>query len=100
MSRDRLPLDQVLADLPAWHRADDPRDAVARRLVFADFSTAWAFMSRVALKAEQLDHHPEWSNVYNRVEVVLTTHDAGGVSALDVALGRFIDKAASELGAD
>ena len=69
----------------------DGRDALARRWRFADFSTAWGFMSRVALLAEAQDHHPEWSNVYNRVEIVLTTHDAGGLSVRDVKLARAID---------
>ena len=81
---------QALVGLPAWGEVPE-RDAIRRVLRFADFSAAFAFMTRVALKAEQLDHHPEWSNVYSRVEIVLTTHDAGGLSARDVALARFID---------
>jgi len=67
------------------------RDAIVRRWTFASFSQAWGFMARVALLAEQQDHHPEWSNVYNRVEIVLTTHDAGGLSARDIKLARAID---------
>ena len=85
---------EALAGLPGWRRADDPRPAIARTLTFADFNAAFGFMSRVALKAEVMDHHPEWSNVYNRVEVLLTTHDADGVTALDVDLARFMDEAA------
>jgi 4a-hydroxytetrahydrobiopterin dehydratase len=80
----------ALRDLPAWTAADG-RDAIVRSLRFKDFSAAFAFMTRVAMKAEAMDHHPEWSNVYNRVEVLLTTHDAGGVTELDVQLARFID---------
>lgn len=82
----------ALADLPAW-RAVDGRDAITRTFRFADFNAAFGFMNRCALMAEKLDHHPEWTNVYGRVEVVLTTHDAGGVTALDVALARFMDAA-------
>ena len=78
------------ATLSAW-QASEGRDAIRRAFKFADFSTAWAFMSRVALLAEKHDHHPEWSNVWNRVEITLTTHDAGGLSAKDVALARAID---------
>jgi 4a-hydroxytetrahydrobiopterin dehydratase len=81
---------QALRDLPAWREVAG-RDAIERRLKFADFNAAFGFMSRVALMAEKLDHHPEWRNVYDRVEIVLTTHDAGGLSARDVALARFID---------
>jgi 4a-hydroxytetrahydrobiopterin dehydratase len=77
-------------DLPAW-RSVEGRDAIARTFRFADFSAAWAFMSRVALLAEKQDHHPEWSNVWNRVEITLSTHDAGGLSARDVALAKAID---------
>ena len=70
------------------------RDAITRTLQFGDFSEAWGFMSRVALKAEQLNHHPEWRNVYRTVEITLSTHDCGGLSVLDLQLARFIDRAA------
>jgi 4a-hydroxytetrahydrobiopterin dehydratase len=97
MSRpQRIAAAEALAQLPAWS-AVAGRDAIARRLDFADFSLAFAFMTRVALQAEKLDHHPEWSNVYGRVDVVLCTHDAGGVTERDVALARFIDQAAAGL---
>ena len=96
MSSSVIEVPQALADLPRWRRADDPRPAIARSLAFADFNAAWGFMNRVALKAETMDHHPEWSNVYNRVEVLLTTHDAGGVTDKDVALARFIDSIAGD----
>ena len=67
------------------------RDAVAKTFKFGSFIDAWGWMSRMAIHAEKLNHHPEWSNVYNRVEVVLTTHDAGGLSALDVKLANKMD---------
>ena len=70
---------------------DDARDAIVRRFLFTDFSEAFAFMARVALLAESHDHHPEWSNVWNRVDVLLTTHDAGGLSPRDVRLAEAID---------
>ncbi len=70
---------------------DDARDALTRQFVFADFVEAFGFMTRVAILAEKADHHPEWSNVYNRVDVLLTTHDAGGLSVRDVALAKAID---------
>ena len=70
---------------------DEARDALTRRFVFADFSEAFAFMARVALLAEKADHHPEWSNVWNRVDIALTTHDAGGLSARDVEMAKAID---------
>ena len=70
---------------------DDARDALVRSFVFADFVEAFGFMTRVAILAEKADHHPEWSNVYNRVDVLLTTHDAGGLSTRDVALATAID---------
>ncbi len=77
-------------DLPDWVMADD-RDAITRTFRFADFNAAWGFMARVALLAEKQDHHPEWSNVWNRVEITLSTHDAGGLSVRDVMLARAID---------
>jgi 4a-hydroxytetrahydrobiopterin dehydratase len=67
------------------------RDAIVREFRFKDFAAAWGFMSRVALLAEKHDHHPEWSNVWNRVEITLSTHDAGGLSARDVAMAKAID---------
>ena len=78
------------ATLPGWSLVEG-RDAIARSFRFADFSAAWGFMARVALLAEKQDHHPEWFNVYNRVDVVLTTHDAGGLSGRDVALAQAMD---------
>ena len=80
----------LAATLPGWSVMAD-RDAIRREFRFGDFSQAFAFMTRVALQAEKHDHHPEWFNVYNKVDVVLTTHDAGGLSARDVALARAID---------
>jgi 4a-hydroxytetrahydrobiopterin dehydratase len=76
--------------VPLWRKHPD-RDAITRDLVFADFSEAWGFMARVALLAEQQDHHPEWSNVYNRLSITLSTHDAGGLSARDIKLAHAID---------
>jgi 4a-hydroxytetrahydrobiopterin dehydratase len=70
---------------------DEGRDALTRRFMFGDFSEAFAFMARVAMLAEKADHHPDWSNVYNRVDIALTTHDAGGLSHRDVALAKAID---------
>lgn len=77
-------------ELPEW-RVLPERDALHRQFRFRDFNQAWGFMCRVALLAEAQDHHPEWSNVYNRLDITLTTHDAGGLSARDVKLARAID---------
>src|SRR5262250_2040158 len=83
----------ALAQIPAWK--DVPgRDAIARKFEFKDFNQAFAFMARVALLAEKMDHHPEWFNVYNKVEVTLATHDAGGVTERDVALAQAMDRLA------
>ncbi len=76
---------------PHWTVASD-RDAIRREFRFADFSEAWGFMTRVALLAEKLDHHPDWSNVWNTVRIELTTHDAGGLSDRDLALALAIDR--------
>ena len=78
------------AELPLWQMLAG-RDAIRREFRFRDFSQAWGFMARVALLAEAQDHHPEWSNVYGRVEITLTTHDVAGLSARDVRLARAID---------
>lgn len=84
----------ALAELPGWE--DVPgRDAIRKTYRFVDFNEAFGFMGRIALMAERLDHHPEWSNVWNRVEITLSTHDAGGVSRRDVALARFIEAASA-----
>ena len=78
------------ANLPAWQLVEG-RDAITRSFHFKDFSEAWGFMARVALLAEAQDHHPEWFNVWNRVEITLSTHDASGLSARDVRLAQAID---------
>lgn len=80
----------ALDGLAEWDY-DDGRDAISRSFTFDSFSEAFAFMTQVALMAEKADHHPEWSNVYNRVDIVLTTHDAGGLSIRDVDLAQRID---------
>ena len=100
MARPTLALADAIQDLTGWSVSGDARPAIERTLTFADFNTAFAFMTRVALKAETMDHHPEWSNVYNRVSVLLTTHDAGGVTDLDITMARFIDDAAKALGGE
>ncbi|MFA5122158.1 4a-hydroxytetrahydrobiopterin dehydratase [Zavarzinia sp.] len=89
--------ESALAKLPKW-RLSDERDGIERRLVFADFSQAFAFMTRVALVAEQMDHHPEWFNVYKTVDVFLSTHDAGGLTELDIRLAARIDSFAADFG--
>jgi 4a-hydroxytetrahydrobiopterin dehydratase len=81
---------RALAELNRW-RETPGRDAIARSYRFETFAEAWAFMTRVALLAERHDHHPEWSNVYNRVDIVLTTHECGGLSQRDVKLAKAID---------
>ena len=83
----------AIGSLEGWHEVDG-RDAICRTFQFDDFNAAFGFMARTALMAEKMDHHPEWFNVYNRVEVILTTHDAGGVSQKDVDLARFMDRMA------
>lgn len=86
---------RALADLSAWREVAG-RDAIRRDFKFGDFSEAFGFMARVALAAERMDHHPEWSNVYNKVEITLATHDCGGVSERDIALARVIDLISAE----
>ena len=88
----------ALARLPGWQPAEG-RDAIQRSFRFKDFNAAFGFMARAALLAEKLDHHPEWFNVYSRVEVTLATHDAEGVTELDAKLAAFMEKAAAEFGA-
>ena len=86
---------RALAELPGWREAEG-RDAIARTYVFKNFNAAFGFMTRVALVAEKMDHHPEWTNSYKIVSVVLSTHEAGGVTERDVKLARAMDKIAGE----
>lgn len=83
----------ALARIPAWTPVEG-RDAVTRDFTFADFSAAFGWMTRVALMAEKMDHHPEWTNVYNRVAVTLSTHDAGGLTERDIRLAEAMDRLA------
>jgi len=82
---------QALQKLPGWTRLED---SLEKQFTFADFSEAWAFMSRVALLAEKLDHHPAWSNVWNKVDISLTTHEANGLSRRDFMLAEAIERVA------
>jgi 4a-hydroxytetrahydrobiopterin dehydratase len=93
MPADKMTVTQALAALPGW-QAVDGRDAIHKRFVFRDFSEAFGWMTRVALAAEKMGHHPEWFNVYKTVDVTLATHDAGGVTALDVTLAKAMDRMA------
>ena len=79
-----------LAGLNGWQPVAD-RDAIQRAFKFADFNEAFGFMTRVAIKAQEMDHHPEWFNVYNKVEITLSTHEAGGLTERDIKLAKFID---------
>jgi 4a-hydroxytetrahydrobiopterin dehydratase len=86
----------LLAGLPGWTAVQD-RDAIQKSFRFADFNAAFGFMTRVALQADKVDHHPEWFNVYNRVDITLSTHDANGLTQRDIDLAQFIEKAAAGL---
>ncbi|MCR9225179.1 MAG: 4a-hydroxytetrahydrobiopterin dehydratase [Hyphomonas sp.] len=94
---DRVGAATATKTLQGWTVKPGDRDAIEKTFKFADFKSAFAFMTASALKAEQMDHHPEWFNVYNRVEVTLTTHDANGVTALDVELAGYMDQLAAAL---
>jgi 4a-hydroxytetrahydrobiopterin dehydratase len=94
MAHTKIGAAAAVARLTGWAVADGDRDAITRTFRFDDFNAAFGFMTRVALMADKLDHHPEWFNVYNRVEVLLATHDADGVTDLDVKLASFMDEIA------
>ncbi|MCX7677384.1 MAG: 4a-hydroxytetrahydrobiopterin dehydratase, partial [Alteraurantiacibacter sp.] len=83
--------DRALAALPGWTLRGDGR-AISRSFAFADFRAAFGFMAQVALLAEKQDHHPEWTNVYNKVDITLSTHDAGGLTVRDIRLAQAIDR--------
>ena len=82
--------DAAILKLNGWELVEG-REAIAKTFTFADFNAAFGFMARAALKAEAMDHHPEWFNVWNKVDVTLSTHDAGGLTALDMELAAFMD---------
>lgn len=94
---DKIGAQAALKELNDWAEVEGDRDAIIRTYKFTDFKTAFGFMTSCALKAETMDHHPEWFNVYNKVEVTLTTHDADGVTALDVELAQYMDALAAKL---
>ncbi|NIY75814.1 4a-hydroxytetrahydrobiopterin dehydratase [Thalassospira sp. HF15] len=87
-------IETALTELPGWALADDGL-SIGHTYKFGDFNAAFGFMTRVALMADKMDHHPEWFNVYNKVEMTLTTHDAGGVTQKDIDLARFCQSAAA-----
>lgn len=93
----KIGADAALKALKGWSAAEGERDAIQKVYQFTDFKAAFAFMSATALKAEQMDHHPEWFNVYNKVDVILTTHDADGVTQKDLELAGFMDQLAARL---
>ena len=86
-----MSLNEVLSKLSSWELTNDGREAVFKELKFTDFKSAFSFMTTIALKAEEIGHHPEWFNVYNKVKITLTTHDVNGLSEKDIILGKFID---------
>ena len=83
--------ENVIKKLNSWKIASDKRDAIIKEFLFPDFKNAFSFMTAIALKAEEIGHHPEWFNVYNKVTITLTTHDVKGLSEKDILLGQFID---------
>ena len=91
-------LEEVKNNLKNWKETLDNREALSQTFTFNNFKMAFSFMTMVALKAEQIDHHPEWNNVYNKVTITLTTHDLGGLSDKDTELGKFIDDCYIQIG--
>ena len=87
----KLSLEEALSQLSNWELTKDGREAVFEEFKFTDFKSAFSFMTSIALKSEEAGHHPEWSNVYNKVKITLTTHDVNGLSEKDITLGKFID---------
>lgn len=87
----KLSLDEALLQLSSWELTKDGREAVFKEFKFTDFKSAFSFMTSIALKSEETGHHPEWFNVYNKVKIILTTHDVNGLSEKDITLGKFID---------
>ena len=94
----KLSLKEVKNNLKNWKNTEDNREALIQTFTFNNFKIAFSFMTMVALKAEQIDHHPEWNNVYNKVTIVLTTHDLNGLSDKDMELGKFIEDCYTQMG--
>ena len=87
----KIKIDDVFSKLKYWKSTNDEREAITKDFKFSDFKSAFSFMTSIALKAEEIGHHPEWFNVYNKVKIILTTHDVNGLSEKDIILGKFID---------
>ena len=87
----KLDFEDVLKNFYSWKVSHDGREAITKEFEFSDFKSAFSFMTTVALTAEELGHHPEWFNVYNKVSITLTTHDVKGMSEKDIKLGKYID---------
>ena len=87
----KITIKEVLSQLNSWSTENDKRDAITKEFKFSNFRKAFSFMTSIALKAEEIGHHPEWFNVYNKVKITLTTHDVNGLSEKDMILGKFID---------
>ena len=87
----KLSLNEVLSQLSSWELTNDGREAVVKEFKFVDFKNAFSFMTCIAMKAEQINHHPEWENVYNKVTITLTTHDKGGITDLDYDMALFAE---------
>ena len=87
----KIKIDDVLLKLNSWKVTSDGREAITKEFNFSDFKSAFSFMTSIALKAEEICHHPEWFNVYNKITITLTTHDVKGLSDKDVILGQYID---------
>ena len=88
----KIRTEEVLSQLNSWSIENGKRDAITKEFKFSNFNEAFSFMTSIALKAEEIGHHPEWFNVYNKVVITLTTHDVQGLSHKDITLGQFIDK--------
>lgn len=87
----KILVEDVLSKLNSWNKTDDDRDAITKDFKFSDFKSAFGFLTSIALKAEEIQHHPEWFNVFNKVKITLTTHDVSGLSEKDIILGQYID---------
>ena len=87
----KILVEDVLSKLSSWNKTDDERDAITKDFKFSDFKSAFGFMTSIALKAEEIQHHPEWYNVFNKVKITFTTHEVSGLSQKDIILGQFID---------